>query len=177
MDVSSPEVHAYLYQLNKKVGSDLNAQVSMYEVGEALGLETDTAAQMAEVLFVGGHAELKTLSGGIGITVKGMQVLGITPVASGTQSPSLSGEPVVTESDRMHIQALLDDIKSVLSSCDGDYESLETLIMDIKTLEVQMLSSAPKAAIVKEIFKSMAQTLPEKGGADAVSRIGAMIGL
>ena len=34
---------------------------------------------MAEVLFMGGQAELKTLSGGIGITALGMDALGVTP--------------------------------------------------------------------------------------------------
>ena len=38
------------------------AQVSMYEVGEFLGLEKTEAGALAEALFIEEYAELKTLS-------------------------------------------------------------------------------------------------------------------
>ncbi|MCG8684875.1 MAG: hypothetical protein MI892_08370, partial [Desulfobacterales bacterium] len=68
MDITDPNLKAYLSQLNEMTGGDPDAQVSMHEVGQVLGIEKDEAGQMAEALFIGGHAELKTLSGGIGIT-------------------------------------------------------------------------------------------------------------
>lgn len=175
MDVDTPQVQAYLYQLNKIAESDPEAQISMYEVGEALGLDRDASAQLAEVLFMGGHAELKTLSGGIGITSMGMDALGVTP-AGGTAgaAASLSGEPVLTDQDRTHVENLLADIKTALAARAGDYLELETLVMDIKTIEVQMLSPAPKTGVVREVLKSMAQTLPQEGGADLVGRIRGM---
>ncbi len=44
----------------------------MYDLGEAIGLEQDAALKTAEVLFGFGLAEIKTLTGGIGITEDGL---------------------------------------------------------------------------------------------------------
>lgn len=177
MDVDSPKVQAYLYQLNKITGSDPGAQISMYEVGEALGVDSDEAAQLAEVLFMGGHAELKTLSGGIGITSMGMKALGVTPAGdSAGTAPSLSDGPVLTDQDRTYIENLLAETKSALAAGAGEYQVLETLVMDMKTIEVQMLSPSPKTAVVREVLKSMAQALPQKEFADIMGRINQMAG-
>ncbi|WDP89393.1 MAG: hypothetical protein HUN04_06500 [Desulfobacter sp.] len=175
MDVDSPEVQAYLYQLNEIAGADPDAQVSMYEVGEALGLERDEAAHMAEVLFMGGYAELKTLSGGIGITPIGMKALGVAPVQDPAAVPSLSGETSLTDQDRSNTEALLAEVKSSLETRSGAYQTLETVVMDIKTIEVQMLSPRPKTAVVREVFRSMAQALPEKDFPEILGRLKAMV--
>ena len=138
MDVDSPQLKAYLYKLYEMTHADPAAQVSMYEVGEALGVENDEAGQMAETLFMGGHAELKTLSGGIGITLMGMDALGVTPaVAPGLETPALGNEIVLTDPDRNHVDTLLGDIKSGMASAKAEYQVLETLVMDIKTIEVE----------------------------------------
>ncbi len=54
---------------------DTEAIVSMHDVGQALGFEKTDAGKMAEALYSEGYAELKTLSGGIGITSMGLQAL------------------------------------------------------------------------------------------------------
>lgn len=177
MDVDSPEVQAYLSQLNQMSGSDPEVQVSMYEVGEALGIDNDEAGRMAEVLFMGGHAELKTLSGGIGITSMGMKVLGVSPVAEPAGNlPRLSGEPVFTNEDRKIIDTLLDELKAVICSRSNEYQILETTVIDVKTIEVQMLSPAPKSAVITEVLKAIAQTLPQKDCPDILERIKALAG-
>ncbi len=176
MDVDSPQLKAYLYKLNEMTHADPAAQVSMYEVGEALGVENDEAGQMAETLFMGGHAELKTLSGGIGITLMGMEALGVTPaVAPGLETPALGNEIVLTDPDRNHVDTLLGDIKSGMASAKAEYQVLETLVMDIKTIEVQMLSPDPKTAVIREVLKSISQTLPEKEFPKLINRISGMI--
>lgn len=172
MDIDSPKVQAYLYQLNEITGSDPAAQVSMYDVGQPLGLEPEEAAQMAEVLFMGGHAELKTLSGGIGITAMGMDALGVTPVpAAANDTFCLSCERIMTDLDRGHTQALVADIKGCLACREAGYDTLETVVMDIKTIEVHMLSSAPKTAVVREVFTAIVEDLPKKEFGDIRHRI------
>jgi len=177
VDVDSPEVQAYLYQLNRMAGSDSDVQVSMYEVGEALGIDNDKAGQMAEVLFVGGYAELKTLSGGIGITSMGMKALGVSPVVEPAGDlPHLSGEPVLTNEDRKFTEALLGEIKAAICSKNDEYQILESTVIDVKTIEVQMLSPAPKAAVITAVLKAIAQTLPGKDFSDILERIKALAG-
>ena len=66
MGTLNSETKAYLFQLCSMAQGDPLAQVSMYEVGEALGLERSEAGSLAEALFIEEYAELKTLSGGIG---------------------------------------------------------------------------------------------------------------
>lgn len=177
MDVDSPKVQAYLYQLNQMAGSDPEVQVSMHEVGDALGIENEQASQLAEVLFIGGHAELKTLSGGIGITQMGMKALGVSPAPGAvTGLPQLSGEPVLTKEDMEQTHALLESIKADMGSQIEDYQVLETTVMDIKTIEVQMLSPAPKTAVVKAVLRSIVHSLPEKVFSDLLERIKALAG-
>ncbi len=44
----------------------------MHDLGEAIGLERDTALKTAEVVLEFGLAEIKTLAGDIGITEDGL---------------------------------------------------------------------------------------------------------
>ncbi|MDD9301022.1 MAG: hypothetical protein HUK40_01245 [Desulfobacter sp.] len=161
MEIESSKIQAYLYQLNQMTQSDPSANVSMYAVGDALGLEKEAAAKTAETLFMGGQAELKTLSGGIGITIMGIKALGITPKAD-PDAPrlSLSHEIGLTSKDRQTTDLLLDRIKSGLGKKETQYDLLDQVIMDIKTIEVHLLSVHPKTAVVRELFRSIFQALP-----------------
>ena len=172
MDLNDPALRAYLNQLNKLTGGDPSGQVSMYDVGQALGLDTDEAGQMAEALFIGGYAELKTLSGGIGITAMGMRELGINPEQhAADDSVTFSDETVMTDADRQVLESLMAEIKSSIEETTVDYSALDTLITDIKTIEVQMLSPQPKTAVVKALFTSICQTLPKNKFADLITRL------
>lgn len=166
MDITDPNLKAYLSQLNDMTGGDPDAQVSMHDVGQVLGIEKDEAGQMAEALFIGGHAELKTLSGGIGITAMGLKALGIAPASPSGGILALSREKVMTETDIEVLDILLREIKSGVGDGKTDYSVLETIVTDIKTIEVQMLSPAPKTAVVRELIKSVIDTLPEEAFSD-----------
>lgn len=159
MDIESPEVLAYLNQLNTMANGDPDTRVSMHEVGEVLGLDKDASGQMAETLFIGGHAELKTLSGGIGITSMGLEALGIHAPVSGEDTPVLSHEVVMTGADTRHLDVIVADIKSAMSKAEMAYEDMEALVVDLKTIEVHMLSPKPKTAVVREVLKSVHQNL------------------
>jgi len=176
MNPDSPKIQAYLYKLNEMTNGDPAAQVSMHEVGDALGIENDEASQMAEILFMGGQAELKTLSGGIGITAMGMKALGVTPApALGDKTQALGNEVVLSDRDRETVETILAEVKSVLASKKAAYQLLETLVMDIKTIEVQMLSPAPKTAVVREVLSSIVLTLPKTDFQEISNRIAGMV--
>ena len=175
--MESPEINAYLAQLNTMTGGDPEVTVSMHEVGAVLGLGEDEAGQIAETLFIGGHAELKTLSGGIGITVSGLETLGISPaVPVDDDAFSLSSEIILNERDTKNVETLLSEIKSVLVSGLKEYEVMEAVIMDIKTIEVHMLSPLPKTEVVRAVIKSIQEAFPAKDFPGPAARIAAMAG-
>ncbi len=51
---------------------DGSVKVSMFDIGESLGLDRKLSLRTAEELIGTGLAEIKTLSGGIGITADGV---------------------------------------------------------------------------------------------------------
>ena len=89
--MDNPEEQAFLYELYTMTRGDTSTQVSMYDIGKTLGLEKTAAGSMAESLFIQGFAELKTLSGGISITVEGLGALDIdlpgSPDSPGLHTP------------------------------------------------------------------------------------------
>ena len=86
MDANSPEAQNYLLELYQMTTGDINAQVSMYDVGAAIGLEKNDAGKLAEDLIGDGLVAVKTLSGGIGITDLGVEkaqsAAGASPTAA-----------------------------------------------------------------------------------------------
>lgn len=147
---------SYLNELYQQTGGDVEKQASMHDVGIAIGLDKSAAGSLAEELMVLGQVELKTLSGGIGITAEGMALLGISSASPANSTHQrLSDGPVVNDSDREFIETMCNEVQTMLSSDQLDYTLLEEIVMDFKTIEVQMLSPKPKTTILKEIFRSM----------------------
>jgi hypothetical protein len=172
MDTINSETKAYLFQLYSMAQGDPLAQVSMYEVGEVLGLGKTEAGAMAEALFIEGHAELKTLSGGIGITRQGLKALDMKIDYKGDEALQLGSGPVLETQGKESLGKILKEIKAFMGGAGKPYAQLEEMVMDLKTIEIQMLSPRPKTGIIREILKSIAQSLPEnedlKGKLDAL---------
>jgi hypothetical protein len=168
--MENPEEHAYLNQLYVMTQGDPATQVSMYDIGAALGLEKSEAGTMAESLFIQDLAELKTLSGGIGITDGGLKALGkSSPSPHPDQAISLGRDPVLAPEKKEMVSGLLAEIKSVLEKENHPYTWVEEVVMDIKTMEIQLLSPKPKTSIVREIFNSLHRNL-KQSDADALTR-------
>lgn len=163
MEIDTPELKAYLFELYTMTGGDVQAQVSMYEVGIRLGLEKSEAGTQAETLFMEGYAELKTLSGGIGITRKGLKALDVAlePEES-KESLHLGKGPELEAEGRKDLETVLTEIKQGMAQANASYGQWEQMVIDIKTIEVQMLSPHPKTAVIREVLRSMGQCLPGK---------------
>jgi hypothetical protein len=162
---SQPVATSLLMELYQKTKGDLQQTVSMYDLGATLGLARAAAGSVAEELMVEGLVELRTLSGGISITVEGLAALGIAPasplVAPGPER-RLSKGPVLDDGDRELLEQLLTDLRS----CSGSGKTIgqmEEIFIDIKTIEVQLLSPAAKSAIIREVLRSLHDSL-DKGG-------------
>jgi hypothetical protein len=164
MSLDNAQTRAYLFELYTMTGGDTDAQVSMYDVGAVLGLEKAEAGTMAEDLFIQGFAELKTLSGGIGITFQGLEVLDVTlPAQTTVTGPGLGSQAILGEPGRKTVDTLLAGIRADIGKHSFPYAQLEEMMMDIKTIEAQMLSPKPKTSVVREVFQSLHDNLNGSG--------------
>ncbi len=150
----------FLQALYNRAEGDFDLQISMYDLGTDLGFEKDEAAVFAQELFIEGLAEMKTLSGGMGITQKGLKELGIniTPKKK-DNSFILGSSPVLDEQGKKAVQELLNKIRTALDSKAISFDLMEEIVIDLKTVEVQMLSPKPKTPIIREVFKFIDQNL------------------
>jgi hypothetical protein len=167
MDINDLNLKSYLEELYRQTAGNPEMQVSMYDLGAAIGLDKAEAGNVAEQLMVQGQAELRTLAGGISITVEGLAFLGIAaPTAASAESGLYLGTgPVADEDDRRTIHLLTQEIKNALSDHSIKYDLLEEIILDLKTIDTQMLSPKPKIGVLREIIRSLHHALAEAGAA------------
>jgi len=147
----------FLLELYHQTGGDTENQVSMHDVGAALGLDKTLSSASAEDLIMDGFVELKTLAGGIGITANGIGLLQDKGAVEDTTRNRLKlrGLPILDDTDRKTVESLLAVLKKEISGKSIDYPEIESAIIDIKTIEVHLLSSKAKTAVIKAIFSSL----------------------
>ncbi len=150
----------FLQELYNRAEGDFEFQISMYDIGADIGLEKDEAAAFGQDLFVEGLAEMKTLSGGMGITIKGLESLGID-ITPKNKAKSFSRESgcVIDDQGKEAVCQLLNKIRAGLDGKAFPFDLMEEIVIDLKTIEVQMLSPNPKAQIIRDIFKAIDQNL------------------
>ena len=173
MDPIHSDPKAYLFQLYSMTQGDPLVQVSMYEVGQVLGLEKTESGALAQALFIEGNAELKTLAGGICITRQGLKALDMKIDYKGDEELQLGSGPVLETRGKESLDKILGEIKEFMGAAGNSYVQLEEMVMDIKTIEIQLLSPHPKTGIIREILKSLALGLAGdedlKGKLDALA--------
>ncbi|MGI9538351.1 MAG: hypothetical protein ACR2PB_14870 [Desulfocapsaceae bacterium] len=163
MSIEDVQLNNFLQQLYQKSGGDVTAEVSMYEIGATLGLDKSEAGGVAEDLIIDGYAELKNLTGGISITTQGLRLLDVD-ISDGTDGSSegifvLGEAEVLSPEICQAVELLTSEIKRVAAEGGFSYSQVEELVIEVKTLETQILSSRPKTAIVKEILRSLAKLI------------------
>lgn len=170
-------IKSYLEELYRLTGGDIECQVSMYDVGAAIGLDKTEAGSLAEQLMVQSLVELKTLSGGIGITAEGLSTLGISApaLAADPDSLTLGKEMVITDSDRQTIKLLTDEIKTATEEHTIDYALLEEIVIDLKTIELQLLSPQPKTSIIAEVLRSLQSVLETAKAVNIAAKLAAVV--
>lgn len=176
MNIDSDTERAFLCELYNTTQGDPAVKTTMQAVGSAIGLDKEQAGKIAEELIGKGLVEIKTLSGGIGITDEGNDAarqLGAAPAAS---DPKLSPGPIVDAEDRQAVEMLLAGARQALTGIKADYAGLEEMVMDIKTTEVHLLSSKPKTAVIKELLRALQASLENAGNAEIAGRIKGAIG-
>lgn len=160
MDSDQISSTAYLQELYNNTQGNLETQVSMYDVGLAIGIEKTEAGKIAEDLMVQGYVELKTLAGGISITGEGLSLLGFSaPSSTATDKEyALSAGPLVNDNDRTIIAAIVSNIHEEFTALGPDFSMAEQLVLDLKAIDIHLLSRAPKTAVILALFGSIAES-------------------
>ena len=156
----------FLIQLFEQTKGDSTVQVSMYDIGDQLGLERDDASAVAQELIGSMLVEIRTLSGGIGISADGSQMARkfTTPAASsGKELATLEDTPLLTPAGRHAIEQIVSELKNQAGALGQDFDTLSELMADLKTLDAQMESSRPKTAIIRECLLSVLSVLKNAG--------------
>lgn len=142
----------FLLHIFKQADGDVSASVSMYDIGSDMGIEKDQASSITQFLVGEGLLELVSLSGLVCLTEQGITEL----VASGMINTSddktvvfIKDTYILDKHVHQAVELLVAQIKCFVSHEGMDYELLEELLADIKTIDVQLLSPRPKTAIIK----------------------------
>ncbi len=176
MTIENPEQRTFLTELFNKTEGDTGRQVSMYDIGESLGLDKNSAGVLAEELIVDGFAELVSLSGGISISTRGLKELNAGPAEASGESVYRLGETgVLDEEGCRAVEEMLVEIRGCVYRMGMRYGDMEELVIDMKTAEIQLLSPKTKTPIIREILTSLHESLAAHKNTEIASRIASMI--
>jgi hypothetical protein len=170
----------FLIHVYERAGGDSSAQISMYEIGAGLGLQRDNASKVAQELIGLQLIEIRTLSGGIGITADGSRVaqeLTGGPAANDPESVNLGDDPLLNLPRRQAVEQMALALKNQSGALGLGFETLTELVADLKTVDAQLESPRPKTAIIKACLTSILNVLQNCGENTISSRIRALMGI
>ena len=169
----------YLLQLFEQTNGDTGAQVSMYDVGEVLGMDHDTSGRVAETLIGLQLVEIRTLSGGIGISAEGaaeVKNLMGGAVSTGEIPGQLSDQPIMDAQSCQAVQRTADALKAQTGNLGLDFDGLSELMADLKTIDAQLGSSQPKTAILRECLRSIKEILEAQRDHESLLKVKELLG-
>jgi hypothetical protein len=169
----------FLIQLFEQTKGDPTVQVSMYDIGDQLGLDRKIASTVAQELIGSMLVEIRTLSGGIGISADGLQMAQklIGPAASnGNDFAKLDDAPILNASGRQAVEHIASELKNQAGSLGFDFDRLTELMADLKTVDAQLGSPRPKTAIIRECLRSVLAVCKNTGDNKISDRIRTLIG-
>jgi hypothetical protein len=169
----------FLIQLFGQTSGDPSAQVSMYDIGEGLGLDRDTSSRVAETLIGLQLVEIRTLSGGIGISTEGANevklLTGGVPAADGSPG-KLTDQPVMDPVSCRGVEQAAGELKSRAGNLGLDFDGLSELMADLKTIDAQLGSSRPKTGIIRECLRSIKEVLKDLTDSKSLVQVRALLG-
>ena len=164
----------FIVELYHRTLGDGSVKVSMYDIGESLGLDRRLSLRTAEELIGTGLAEIKTLSGGIGITADGVteaQQLGASLQDNSESNISLQDVPVLDESTHQRVERVVAELKGRTGQYNLDFNSLAEMMADLKTIDAQLASPNPKTVIIRECFRSIVGLLQSMDNNDTLKSV------
>ena len=169
----------FLIQLFEQTRGEPSAQVSMYDVGKDIGMDRDTSSRVAEILIGLQLVEIRTLSGGIGISAEGADE--VKSLMGGTARTDelfrrLTDQPVMDQINSQAVEQIAAELKSKAGNLGLDFEGLSELMADLKTIDAQLSSSRPKTAIIRECLHSLQQILGDSADAECLAKVNVLLG-
>jgi len=169
----------FLLSVYNQTKGDPAAMVSMYDVGSELGIDRTAASRLAEDLMGWMMLEIRTLSGGIGITpsaVEEIEASGFGGSKPQVQTLCLGNDPVISTDVRQAVERVTDALKQQVGSIGLPFDALAEVMADLKTIDAQFDSSHPKTAIVRACFQSLENTLDKAGSQDCAGLVAGLLG-
>jgi hypothetical protein len=176
MDTMDPQAEKYLDELFQRTQGRVDAQVSMFDIGAVMGLEKEAARRMAEDLIAEGLVEIKTLSGGVGITPQGIELAQNRRGGAVGAGVSLGDGPVLEEQGQRALDTVLNGVKNHLAGHPTAFARLEEMVIDIKTIDVQLLSPHPKTEVIRAVLRSLKDGLNAAGASSVGVDLEKLIG-
>jgi hypothetical protein len=169
----------FLVGLCEATDGNSDIQQSTTDIGAQMDIDRATASQAAEYLIGLGYVEIRTLSGGIGITKEGVSKAREwgAKLSTDASTPRLNADPVVNETGRQAVEITLDAVKTKAGHLGLDYEKLSELVADLRTIEAQMSSPFPKSEIIRQAFLSIKEILNTTDATECVVSINDLLGL
>ena len=133
---------------HRELGGDMNKTVSMWTIGEGIGLDRGGAEDTAMELVGEGLLEIKSLSGGVCLTDAGWALLG--PSGTGTGPLDLGG--------------LIGKLEDSLNASATTGSAKSDLELDIQLLKIQRDRSQPLPGVIKAGLTAIREALPQSGG-------------
>jgi hypothetical protein len=167
----------FLLQLFKVSNGDVSAKVSMYDIGEALEMDRGQANFITTELVGFDYVEIRTLSGGIGITKQGIDAAGKLGAEGGKKDaiPRLGNESILDEVIKDACDIMVAIIKSKAPELGLDFDAMAEIMADLKTIDAQLSSPKPKTIIIRESFRSVQSVLKIAGDKEIAARIQELI--
>ena len=175
LDKNEKDFLLYLY---RETGGDPSVQVSMYEAGSALGFDREASSRVTEDLIGWEMVELRTLSGGIGISEKAIKEIEDSGLAANERADSLAtfGEDsIIDDHARQVVEQITAELKNRAGSLGLDFDCLSAVLADLKTIDAQLDSPQPKTAILRECFRSLKAALESVEADETADRIGRLL--
>ena len=166
----------FLFQLYQQTDGDQARQAHTAAIGAAIGVNKDESRKISEDLIGQGLVTVKTLSGGIGITSDGRAEVETLDTVGTSSRPVLGNVGVINTEGRQAVERILTDLKKAIEPLRLTYDVMEVLVIDLKTIEVQLLSPRPKTEIVKACVVSILAGLKGIKATNAMNLIQMLIG-
>jgi len=168
----------FLLHLFKITNGDVSAKVSMYEIGETLEMDRNQAKFITTELVGFDYVEIRTLSGGIGITEQGIDAARSLGAEGGkrNETPRLSNDPILDGITKNACDIMVANIKSNAAKLGLDFDAMAEMMADLKTIDAQLSSPKPKTMIIRESFRSIQAVLKTAGDKEIAGRIHEFIG-
>jgi hypothetical protein len=168
----------FLVTLCEIVEGQTASSFSMYDIGDKIGLDRDSAKKTAEDLIGQGFMEIRTLSGAVGLTDEGLahaQGLGAGNGQGNQTVAGLANAPVVSAEGAEAVTMMAATLKLETTTLNLSFDSMAEVVADLNTLAAQLNSPKPKTVIIKACLTSLQNGLAQTTGSKAQPMIAKLL--